>query len=127
VFDAMLERAMRLCEAAFGILWTHDGEHLHAVAHRGVPPAYAEFPTTVTHPSETDPLTQRFLGGERFIHLDAINEYYRADNRYARALADLGGGRSLLSVPLRRDGVLLGFFPFWRCRCCATTRSSASW
>jgi GAF domain-containing protein len=115
VFDAMLERAMRLCEAAFGILWTHDGEHLHAVAHRGVPPAYAEFLTTVTHPSDTDPLTQRFLGGERFIHLDAINEYYRADNRYARALADLGGGRSLLSVPLRRDGVLLGFFiVYWR-------------
>src|SRR5205807_3819441 len=43
VFDAMLERAMRLCEAAFGILRTYDGNQYHAVAAHGVPPAYAEF------------------------------------------------------------------------------------
>src|ERR1700759_4653162 len=36
VFDAMLERAMRLCEDAFGAFFIREGEHLRAVATRGL-------------------------------------------------------------------------------------------
>ena len=41
VFDAILEKAMRLCEAAFGALYTNDDGRLHIVATRGVPPVFA--------------------------------------------------------------------------------------
>ena len=36
VFDAMLVKAMRLCEAAFGIMITYDGQQFHHAAVQGV-------------------------------------------------------------------------------------------
>ncbi len=116
VFDAMLDNAMQLCTASFGILWTYDGEHLHAAAQRGVPKAYAEFIAKGPHRADLDPLTRRFLEGEHFRHgIDvAASEPYHSGNPFARALVDLGGGRSLLSVPLRKDNALLGLFIIYR-------------
>jgi hypothetical protein len=43
VFGAILDKAMRLCEAAFGMLGTIDGDELRTVAARGLPQAYVEF------------------------------------------------------------------------------------
>ena len=40
VFDAMLGKALRLCGAAFGVLWTYQGENSNAVALHGVPPSF---------------------------------------------------------------------------------------
>ena len=35
VFDAMMEKATRLCGAVYGHLWTYDGELLHPKVSRG--------------------------------------------------------------------------------------------
>ena len=42
VFAAMLENAVRICDATFGNVYRWDGEALHLVATRNTPPAFAE-------------------------------------------------------------------------------------
>jgi len=43
VFDAMLEKALGLCDAQFGGISTYNGEGYHSVARRGHTPAFMEF------------------------------------------------------------------------------------
>src|SRR5205085_12032176 len=43
VFDAVVEKAMRLCGAAFGEFLITEPEQMRIVAGRGVPAAFAEF------------------------------------------------------------------------------------
>src|SRR5206468_1300639 len=67
VFDAMLEKAMHLCGAAFGILWTHDGDRFRPIAHRGLPARFAEFLEHDPPAPEANPGSghARLLAGER--------------------------------------------------------------
>ena len=115
VFDAILERAMRLCEAPIGVLWTYDGQYMRASASRGAPPAYAEFlehgPIRPSHIQLQ--LLDRSDGFVQVADL-ALTEGYRIGNSLPRAAADLGGIRTLLVVSLRKHGVLLGTFGIYR-------------
>ena len=43
VFQTMLANAVRICDAKFGTLFRYDNESFDAVAHFGVPPAFADF------------------------------------------------------------------------------------
>jgi two-component system, NtrC family, sensor kinase len=117
VFDAMLDRAMRLCEAAFGGLWTFDGDRYVSSALRGVPTAYAEFLAGTTLMPGPGSAPYRFLRGERsvFQNVDlADEELYRAGDPQRRALVDIGGARTALQVPLRRDDIVLGVITIYR-------------
>jgi hypothetical protein len=71
VFDAMLEKAMRLCGAAFGSLYVLEGEHLRSMAQRGVPEAYASYRAT-NPPSSTGAVLAELIQTKRPIHVLAV-------------------------------------------------------
>jgi PAS domain S-box-containing protein len=117
VFDAILEKATSLCEAAFGILRTWDGERFHQVALRGAPSALAEFyrePWTPTR--EPGTVAARIAGGETVVNVPDLVEHeaYRAGAPGMRALVELGGARSYLAVALEKDGKLIGMITVYR-------------
>src|SRR3954447_12910527 len=92
VFDAMLEKAMRLCEAEMGILWTYDGELMHPTALRSPSPQYAEF-LRQGAPWRPAKAQEPLLRGERFFQVADLSatEAYRQGDPLPRAVVDLGG------------------------------------
>ncbi len=110
VFDAMLQKATRLCEAEAGIFWVHDEGRFRAVAFLGIPPAYAEFVTR--HPLMPGPTTTlgRLTSRQEPQHrLDLrLADAYRERDPLAVAVVELGGFRSMVALPLSKDGALLG-------------------
>jgi PAS domain S-box-containing protein len=115
VFDAMLEKAIRLCGSSFGSLATYDGAAFHVVAMRGIPPALVEFFRAPILPVPGMTL-YRTIHGEDVVHVADLtdDEVYRSGNPVRRALADLGGARTQLLVALRKDDALLGAFNVFR-------------
>jgi len=116
VFEAMLDKAMQLWEAAFGGMWTLEAGRYTAVALRGVPQPYAAFLAETTLVPGPGTAPYRFLHGERFVHnIDlASEEAYRARDLQRRALVDLGGARTAVQVPLCKDESILGVITIYR-------------
>ena len=115
VFDAMLEKATRLCEAVCGILWSYDGGSFHAIGLRGAPPAFAEFARQPIDIEDSAALGD-IARSQRFVHVIdlAASNAYRASSRLRRAIVDLGGARTGLAVPLRNEDTLIGIIVIYR-------------
>jgi hypothetical protein len=104
VFDAMLERAMRLCGFDHGSLQTYDGQLFRAVAVRGLPEQLAEQLRRGYHP-ELWPPTRPLVDGARLVHVPDLTQEEQVEGV---RLAVNSGSRTLLFVSLRKDNALLG-------------------
>ncbi len=116
VFDAMLEKAMRLCEAAFGIMLIRDGGHFQTAALHGVPPALAEFLSGTPREPGKHTAVGRMLDGEDFVHFEDMTKEpaYQSGDPRQRAFVELGGTRTYVAVALRKDGRLVGTIGAYR-------------
>jgi len=116
VFQAMLQNATRICEAKIGILFRYENGAYTAVATLGVTPAYAEYLNR--GPIQPGPTTGlgRVARTRQTIHIvDTHTEQAYADREPLRvATAELGGARSLLNVPMLKEGELIGAIGVYR-------------
>src|SRR5205814_4985817 len=111
VFDTMVEKAIRLCGAAYGTLRTFDGEALHLAAMAGEPEAIARVRQTgPIRPQAGNPF-EPLARGERVIHvLDARELPGYREFAATRARIDAAGARTWLAVALRKDDSVVGAF-----------------
>ena len=116
VFQAMLQNATRICEAKIGILFRYENGAYNAVATLGVTPAYAEYLNRgPIRPGATTGLG-RVASTKQTIHIvDTQAEQAYLDAEPLRlATAELGGARSLLNVPMLKEGTLIGAIGIFR-------------
>ena len=110
VVATLLDNAVRLCDANFGIIYRWDGDAVHVVATHHVPPAYAE----ALRRSPLRPSPKGFLGRmvatKAVIHIAdlAAEQSYVARNPLAVTAVESASLRSLLLVPMMKGNELIG-------------------
>ena len=116
VFQAMLENAVRLCSAKFGVLALSEGDAFRAVALHGAPRAYAEVrrrePVMRFGPGTA---TSRVTKTKQPVQVADI----RAEPAYANdpqrlAFLELAGARTILAVPMLKEDEVVGVILIYR-------------
>jgi GAF domain-containing protein len=100
VLDTVAESAARLCESFDSAIWRQEGEHLRLVAHHGPIPATI-FPIVRGTIAGRAVLEARTL---HFANAQSEGDEFPESSVNARR----EGWRSILSVPLMREGVATG-------------------
>jgi signal transduction histidine kinase/DNA-binding response OmpR family regulator len=117
VFQAMLENATRICEAKFGNLLLYEGDAFRVAAMHGAPPAWDEL-------RRRDPMLRfgpknplaRVAATRQLQHIAdfRLEETYLEREPGPVALVEAAGARTVLVVPMLKEGELVGAIAIYR-------------
>src|SRR5262249_43140156 len=112
VFQTLLANATRLCEASYGALWLSEGEAFRTAALYGaLPPAYLEKlrSGTLFHPGP-DVTLARAAKARKPIQVADLrtSRAYLDGDPLPVAAAEIGGVRTMLVVPMLKEGDVIG-------------------
>ena len=117
MFEAMLGRALRICDAKFGHILLYDGERFHAVHLHDVPPSYRAF-WDRHGPIRPGPNTGlgRLARTREVVHIADL----KADSPYTErqplrvVTVDEAGARSFLAAPMLKEDEVVGAIVIYR-------------
>jgi signal transduction histidine kinase/CheY-like chemotaxis protein len=116
VFETMLQNAVRLCDAKFGILYLSEGNGFRTVAMHDVPPSLAHSrQNKLMHFPADAAVTRAAVTKQPCHHIDARTKrsYIEGDPSFVAAV-NLGGMRTVLSVPMLKDDQIIGVITIYR-------------
>ena len=116
VFNAILANATNICGAKFGTLYLRKGDAFYASAFHNAPPAFVDArKDRAIHPSPESTLGRTAQTRQVTQILDATKrDAYRRGDPFVVAGADLGGYRTIMSVPMVKDNELIGVISIYR-------------
>jgi two-component system, NtrC family, sensor kinase len=117
VFTAMLENATRICDAKFGIMTLYEGGSFRAVALHNAPPEFAEARRRepLFSPAPSNPLARVAVTRDTLQIPDLRqDESYLSGEQATVVLTERGGARTLIDIPMLKDGELVGVFGIYR-------------
>jgi signal transduction histidine kinase/HAMP domain-containing protein len=117
VFNAMLANATRICDAAYGNLFLRDGSKFRAVAVHSKE-KYADLrqnPDIDLREHPKIPLARLANTGEVIHYPDLrTDESYLAKDPRIVELVDVAGARTLMAVPMLKEGAIIGAINVYR-------------
>jgi GAF domain-containing protein len=118
VFESILANATRICQANFGFLHLYEnGKFQTGVARYNMPPAFADDVAKRGRfqPGPLHPLV-RLAATKELLHiLDyAEDPSYKQHDPLAVRLVELASARTLVEVPMLKDGELIGAIAIYR-------------
>jgi GAF domain-containing protein len=111
VFDAIVRSAARLCEATFSVVALFADGQLSIGSVEGVDPAgIAALRRTWPRPADRSTATGRAVLERRLVHIADVTN----DSTYTYPARDAVKIRSVLAVPMLREGTTVGAITAWR-------------
>ena len=112
IFAAILQNAVRLCDASFGDIYSWERDALHLLASYNSPPAFAEERRRSQRiPPSPDSPTTRILATKSPVHIADLTKdgaYVEKRSQASIAAVELGGVRSFLGMPMLKENELIG-------------------
>src|SRR5229473_337941 len=108
VFDAIVQSARRLCEASFSVVFLIEADQLTLAAVQGVDSAALQ--AAYPRPIDRGTTSGRAILDRRVVHI----EDSWLDPEYTHPLRDTIALRSILTVPIFREGLPIGALSVWR-------------
>ena len=117
VFQSMLDNAVRICEAKFGFINRYESNTWRIIAVHGAVPAYTEFLQQhgYKRPSP-ETVVSRIATTKQLVHIAdlAASRGYAERDPVVVAAVELGGVRTMLGVPMLKEGELIGAILLYR-------------
>jgi GAF domain-containing protein len=116
VFDKMLENATRVCGGEFGSMNLVEGETARQAALYNAPPAFAAVRTNRVFPIHPRSSMAAAIRSKQVVQVEDLRNYpaYLEGNPATVQLAELGGARTLVVVPMLRDDDVIGVITVFR-------------